>query len=476
MTNGASMNPFPLFTAMMKEEWRLHASLFGSVGFALFPIMLIVFAAAAGLMLPVFTRSVPVEVLVAACHAGFTLMGVSVGAFGLMGREVMNRRFGQASLVTYSSRSLPVSDRWIMANFFVKETVYYLGLWVVPAVAGFAIGFAVHHIPLTVAGLLLISLTLSFMTGLSLIFLLSTLFAHSAKAAIVLIALALIAVAVLFVTGNLSPASLLLPLAFFSSPSPSLLAGAVLSIVIMSTAGIWWTKVEYPSGSPRYENALLPLERRLGWMPHPHFTAKDLIDLRRSEGGLGKIVFSFLFPVAIIWLLLEVLLLFIPGLSAVIVFSLLLGAFATTIYNWLTEYEQLSTYLYLPVAAGDLLEAKLQGYALLNAIPLLLLVAGAAGFGQADLLLPALIAFCSFSAYAVAVIAYVAGLNPNVMLYHTPTLLSFIGLTVPVLIALIFVSLPNPWYVGVSIIFVPAAFMLLRKAIRRWERMDVVSF
>ena len=31
---------FELFTNMVKEEWRVHSTMFGSLSFALFPVMI----------------------------------------------------------------------------------------------------------------------------------------------------------------------------------------------------------------------------------------------------------------------------------------------------------------------------------------------------------------------------------------------------------------------------------------------------
>jgi hypothetical protein len=110
---------FEIFRAMLSEEWRIHSTMFGSAGFALFPLLLALLAFAAALCWPLFSDVLPPMTAVALLNAGYLLAGASVGAFGLFGREVMNRRFGQASLIAYSSRSLPVSEQSILANFLV---------------------------------------------------------------------------------------------------------------------------------------------------------------------------------------------------------------------------------------------------------------------------------------------------------------------------------------------------------------------
>ena len=102
---------FDIFKSMMKEEWRMHSSLFGHSGFALFPVFIFLFTFFVSLVLPVFREIVSDAGIALGMHYFFLLVGGMVGAFGLLGREFMNRRFGQASLIAYSSRTLPVSER-----------------------------------------------------------------------------------------------------------------------------------------------------------------------------------------------------------------------------------------------------------------------------------------------------------------------------------------------------------------------------
>ncbi|MDD1666099.1 MAG: hypothetical protein LUQ23_00995, partial [Methanomicrobiales archaeon] len=176
-----------IFVAMMKEEWRIHSTMFGATGFVLFPLFLVFLSTVAALFWPFFADVLPARTAVAILHACYLLAGMSVGGFGLFGREVMNRRFGQASLIAYSSRSLPVSEQSILANFLLKDTVYYLFFWVFPFVAGLAIAAPWIGIPLTSVLALLATLSLSFLLGLSLVFLLSTLYVHSPRALLALL-------------------------------------------------------------------------------------------------------------------------------------------------------------------------------------------------------------------------------------------------------------------------------------------------
>jgi hypothetical protein len=470
------MGFFTIFVAMMKEEWRMHSTIFGNLGFGLMPLMMVFFSFVAALLLPIFRQVLPLDMIILFCHLSFVFLGVTIGAFGLLGREAMNRRFGQASFIAYSSRSLPVSERVIMTNFFMKETFYYFILWVLPPIIGFGIASAFNGISLYWGGLLLISLSLSFLTGLAGVFFLSTIYAHSLKGLGALMVLLSIAVLWIVWIAGMPVSSLIPPLLFFYSPSVTFLGVSLLTIVFLATLAIWFVKVDFPESTRQFINYLNPLKKCFFWAKYPHFMAKDLLDMKRSEGGLAKIIFSFVFPVFIILMLLEVLLLFIPGLNVLAVFAILLAAFATTIYNWLTEFDSFNAYSFLPLTVGDVIQAKMQSYIVLNIIPVVVLLIGAVSFGQFQLLLPTLVAFACLSLYAVAATIYVGGLNPSIMLYNSSTLLAYIVLIAPVLLVLIFLSLPNPLYILISITLLPAALHLLKLAKHKWQEMDQPMF
>jgi len=455
-----------LFVPMMKEEWRIHTTIFGNLGFALFPVMLTAFACMGSFMLPLFLEVMPAGDIALLIHTLFLLLGVMIGSFGLMGREVMNRRFGQASLLAYSSRTLPVSEREIFVTFLAKDVVYYTVLWILPAVLGFALAAPFLGISLKYPLTLLLTLPLSFLIGLSVIFFLSTVYVRSRTFAIVLSAgMAAAALITYFVSGTaffwLFP-----PYSLFIAPSAGALAVSLLLIAVPSTVSVFYLKIEYPERTKRFANSLDPLIERLRAIPQPHFIAKDALDLMRSEGGLGKILFSFLLPLLLIWMLLSLLLRFIPGISPLLVFSILLGVLSSTIYNWLTEFDSLSAYAFLPVEVAAVQRSKLNSYAILHIIPVsVLLLAGA---GDPGLLAYGFVVFLSVSAYVLAVTVYLTGLFPNIMLYDARTFFWYLFAISPVLLSLIFASAMYPASVLASVLLIPIAWYLLKRSGERW--------
>jgi hypothetical protein len=461
---------------MMKEEWRIHSTMFGTAGFALFPALIAAFSLAGALLWPFFSDVLPPQPAVALVHACYLLAGMSVGAFGLFGREVMNRRFGQASLIAYSARSLPVSEQSILSAFLLKDTVYYLFFWVFPFVAGIGLASPWIGIPVGSVLALLATLSLSFLVGLSLVFLLSTVYAHSPRALLALFIVAAGGAAVSARSFNTGIVGLFPPLGLYYQPTPLMLLVTLLLIAVPSAISVRFLKVEYREETRRYPGTLDNLAGRLAWLPDPYLVAKDALDLNRSEGGAGKVVFSFLFPVAFIWIALFVLHRFIPMLSPLMAFAALLGVVSSTIYNWVTEFDLFSSYAFLPVEVKTIIRGKLESYGLLNLVSVAMIVAAGLGTGQAGLLLPALLTFASLSFYSVAVTVYVGGLSPSVMLYNAKVYVPYLGLITPALLFTLFVSLPNPWFALSSLLLIPAGWFVLGKAFTKWSAMEQPGF
>lgn len=467
---------FELFTAMFKEEWRIHTTLFGTTGFVLFPLLLTFFALAGGLFWPFFSDVVPAHTLVVLTHYSFVLAGMSVGAFGLFGREVMNRRFGQASMIAYSSRSLPVSEQGILLNFFLKDTAYYLLLWVAPFIAGVALAMPFNGLAFTYIPRFILSLSLSFLIGLAIAFILSTLYVHSPRLLLGVLLTTFISAALIVGFGHVSMVSLLPSLEFFFTLSGKSLITAIVLITVLCALSIRFVRVDYRETTQHFTNALDGLASRFPWSPDRHFIAKDVIDLSRSEGGIGKIIFSFLLPVAFIWIALFVLMRFIPNVNILVTFSILLGVISSTIYNWVTEFDLFTSYAFLPIEVSTVMRAKLQSYGLLNLVSFAILIAAAFGTGQYLLLFPALVSFVSVSFYAVAVTIFFTGLSPSIMLYNAKVYGPYLGLVCPVLLLLIFLAIPNPWFVVASTFLVPISWYLLHRGFNRWSLWQQPNF
>lgn len=465
-----------LFSSMMKEEWRLHSTMFGSLSFALFPVLIFGIVFMSSFLLPLFRAVLPAGDLAMIITGVFLLLGVMVGGFGLLGNEVMNRRFGQMSLLAYSARSLPLSERYIFTNFVLKDIVYYLILWVLPFVLGFAVASPFIGVQAGYPLLLFASLTLTFLFGLSAIFFLSTVYSRSKPALAIIFAAVLVISGLAYLSYGTGLADLFPPLQLLHNGSwPALIESFVL-VTIPFVVSIALFTPEYTGRSKRFSNLLTPLTEKLSFFPTPPLAAKDLVDLWRSGGGVGQVIFSFLLPLGLIWFFLSVLRAIVPDYAVLLVFAVTTGIISATMYTWITSFDTFSSYACLPVSVSTLITSKMCTFTVLQLIPAVFMVIVTVITGGILYLIPAMALWCAFSFYSLSVSIYLTGLTPNVLVYDVKVLLAFIvlvGVPVMVILTLAFI---NPYFGVAALLLGIPAFGLVRKGYKRWEGKDMASF
>ena len=468
---------FKLFTCMMKEEWRIHSTIFGSLSFALFPVMIFGIAFMGSFLLPLFRAVMPPGQMVTIIHALFLLLGIMVGGFGLIGMEAMNRRFGQASLIAYSARSLPISEREIFTTFVIKDTVYYFILWVFPFVSGFFLASPFIGIPLILPLLLLLTLTLTFLTGLSGIFLLSTVYARSRRALAALLAVAGIAWAVPYFSTGTNMALTFPPLLLFYTYSQEMLILALAVIFIPSAVAVFLFTSEYSDTNRRYSNLIRPLSGRLSMFPNPPLAAKDLVDLNRSGSLIGQTIFSFLIPLGLLWMLLSVLSrLLAPGRSD--------HPFCNPHRRDLIDDVHLAHRVrhiqflchVSPSVSARSSQASCAVLQFSRSSRRILIAVVSIGSGNFSYLVPAIILCLSVSGYALAVTVYLTGLSPSVLVYDAKVLVLYLGALGAALIVLIALGFMNPLYAVASVLLFLPGWLLIKSSYVKWEAQDQPGF
>lgn len=461
---------------MLKEEWRLHSTLFGSVSFALFPILIFAISCTSSLLLPIIREELPVGSVLSTTVALFVVMGMMVGGFGLLGKEVMNRRFGHASLLSYSARTLPFTERFIFLNFVVKDIIYYFFLWIFPFGAGFIIASPFIGVSLSVSLLLLLSVTLSFLTGLSAIFLLSVIYTRSRWILGIVIIIGAAGWLAGWVATGINPLLFFPPLLVFISFSPLALTASLLVILIPCLLAFVFLVTEYHDTERHYPDLFTPVSRYLSRLPFPALTTKDLLDLYRSGTGIGQTLFSFLLPLGIIWFFLSLLLpLFVDG-ELIVSFALVTGIFSATMFTWITEFDNFSSYSCLPIGIGQLITSKAATYALLQIIPAIFLIIVTLATGNDRYLLFALMVWGSLSFYCLAVTVYLMGLTPGVMLYNAKVFLTYLVLTGLPALVLAGAATIDAAFLFFSLLLLLPGWRLFLKGRAKWEEREYTGF
>ncbi len=465
-----------LFMRMMKEEWRMHSTIFGQVSFALFPFMIFGISFMGSFLLPYLQPALPFGDLALAIHAMFLVLGAMVGGFGLMGNEMMNRRFGQASLLAYSARSLPLSGKYIFANFVVKDTVYYFFLWVLPFGAGYSAATPFTGTSLPSALLLLLTLALAFMAGLCTIFLLSSIYVRSRAACGVLIIGGGLLLLASFLSTGPALAPLFPPYLLYSGFSCGLLFASCAILAAMFALSILLFSEEATGTTKVHGDLYPPLVRRFAYLQQSPLVAKDLVDLYRSGIGIGQALFSFTIPLVVIWFFLSLAGSFLPPHGLIILFAMITGVIGSTMYTWVTEFDSFGPYACLPVSVSTLIQSKMTTCVLLQVLPAAFIAVAAVLSGESENLLPAVVLCVSFSLYAAGVMAYLCGLSPSVLVYDVKVLFTYLVLDGMVFAIFSAVALANPLYAISSVLLLIPAWWFVKTGMRRWDAVDPGGF
>jgi hypothetical protein len=467
---------FELFTSMMKEEWRVHSTMFGSLSFALFPVLIFGIALMGSFLLPLMRTTLPAGNLTMIVHANYLMLGIMVGAFGLLGNEVMNRRFGQASFLSYSARSLPLSDRFIFTNFVVKDTIYYFFLWVFPFGFGYILASPFTGVLIADALFLLLTLTLSFLFGLCGVFFLSTVYAWSKPVLLLLLLVLGAGIGGLSALAGLNPALFFPPLLLNSAFSWTnlLLSCAVLAALFGISLLLF--NPESVGSEKKYKNSFTPLMERFGFLPNPPLAAKDIIDLYRSGSMVGQTIFSFILPLGVIWFFLSLMDRFFPPHGLLFLFAITTGVIASTMYTWVTMFDTFGPYACLPVTVSTLIASKLTTFSILQLIPAAFIAVVAVLSGEAAVLVPAVVLGISVSFYAVSVMAWLCGLSPNELVYDVKVLFVYLVLVGIVITLFTSVAFANPSYALSAVTLAVPAWWFVEKAKIRWDAVDPAGF
>jgi hypothetical protein len=168
---------------------------------------------------------------------------------------------------------------------------------------------------------------------------------------------------------------------------------------------------------------------------------KSILDIARSSGGLIKIFFSLGILTGFYWFLV----LYFPIAqrlltNPLISFSIMLGVFNISIYNWLNRFDSLEKYIYLPVDRDMLLQSKKKAYLAVTLPLTLTIVVGCFVFYRNNLFVSLLAATAS-TLYSLAVISRLTGLQPNKRLFNSKIYVKFLVYSTFVVVPLLIGSI-----------------------------------
>ena len=423
---------------MLKEEFRSHAAYSGKERFLTFPLFVFAISVVVGLSLERISETVSLEELATVSHLSAFIYGLSVGAFGLMGRQYLERRYGRNNYLVAMPFILPFTFRTSFLGIFLRDAVFYVILLLVPASLGLVAVSSVMGFSLMSIAMFFVAVLATFMLGLSLSFLASVLYIRSSAAFLAMTA----CVAGLFLThlatGTPPLDALLPPLEFQMSVSPlgSDSVAAIVSMVwswvlicAMTLGAFALVAVRMESSSQTYPTALPSYHARVPLVKGLNRTliAKEIVDLRRS-GTIAKMFFSLVLPLLFLsftaWFVNHGLA--IPVGFNTVFYAAMVGFIGILMYNWLNNIDLSEYYSLIPVTVPQLIRVRIIVFlALTLGISAFFVVGISVINDDTQLLWLALVVMFVTSLYMAALTAYLTGLKTNTFLFDTSVLAKF---------------------------------------------------
>ncbi len=426
-----------LLGLMLKEEFRLHASYSGKRMFLAFPVIIAMFALAIAVTSERLFELTPLFDAVLLLHLSVFLYGLSVGTFGFLGRQYLERRNGTRNYIVTMPGILPMRLRQTFLGMFVRDALFYVALLLAPGVIGLLLSVPVTHFRLTSIAVLFAATLLDFLVGMSLSFFVSTVYMRNRAGFGVAVA-GLSGVFAAAGAFHWIPVSWVLPgLAAHAELPPFALdlgAAAAVAVVGITVVGVLVlaAAVLVPE---RYEPRALMAREELSryaarFARFPRYgtlLAKEFVDLKRS-GTFAKMFFSFVAPLLFLsftaWFVRYGLQ--VPVGFNTVFYAAMVGFFGVMLYNWLNNVDAMDYLATMPVSVPQVIRAKLLAFLLMTSWITVGFVVGIAWLnGDTRLLWLAVPVALITSVYMVTMTAYLTGLRTNSFLFDPGVLARF---------------------------------------------------
>ncbi|MHC3381389.1 hypothetical protein [Haloarcula sp. H-GB5] len=405
-----------VFVEMLREEWRLHSRLFRGSHFSLFPVFICLLVGGAAKLLAV--TGTETKTVFAGLHALVFVFGLHTGSIGFVGRDALRNLLGDVTLLVFSARTLPLSQNTLLGLFVIKDSVYYAVLFLLPISLGTVLAVRDAAGPLLVAetvSLLWTTLALTFVFGMG------TTIAALGLAGRGVPGLALLAAPLVAVGAALASGVDIVsytPYGLFLAQTPLRVGTTVTGIVAVFLLGA----ITFDATAPRPARTVEPAFRRWWRRIGDPVATKSLLDIHRSAGGFGKVLFS----AAVLFGVTAALVDFAGQITGVqpstgISFGAILGLSGFTTYNWLTQSDDVNLYFAHPLSVKAVFAGKFRAFLLLGPLVGLAFYALALvwrGGSFADAVVGAVL-LVGVACYIFGTTVYLTGLSPNEFLFDT---------------------------------------------------------
>lgn len=467
-----------IFKYLVKEEVRFHTELFGLTRFVGFPAFIIVLISAGLFGAEQLGLGTTTEVLLSV-HGLFFIIALQIGSVAFMANDAAADLLGGRSTLLYSHSYLPVKQETLIVLFAIKDILFYLGLFVIPAVVS-----TVFFLPLTLTqlGVLFISLSLMFSLGIAASLFLASLGLKSRSQSVVLTVSLITGLLALFTQTSLSIADVLV----YTAPTPIAQLGVAVGtlVLIVGFSAYSSRNLELSQDSDQrvtYAWLLDPLlekKQNRGFNQNNVTSAimtRTLADVLRSGGGFFKIGFTVAVLIGLTAYLLDALYQttsIMPEYALTVAAIIGLSSYAN--YVWIFQNDSPADYSYLPVTSGQVKEAKRYTFHLINTGILFLATVSAGVLFESSILsvVGTLVFVVGLTDFYFEFTYKLAGFEPMDFLFDTVRFSFFSVVLMILFIPILVVGLFGPLFMSTSTLFITLiglgiVLLLAGAAIRR---------
>jgi len=465
---------------MLSEERRLNSAMIGKVQFLMFPMMILFMSFVLALSSKQLLREMPMDKMYTILHSIILIYGIGVGGFALFGERIAQKRFGEVTMLLETPTIQPIDFRSMFLNFYVKDIIYYILYSIIPLTAGIGLTIPITGFHLTSVLFLLLTITLTFLIGISFSFFLSSMYVRL-RWLFGGIVLTLVGWVLYGHFANAYDFTDYIPsIALQRTGDPLSLLIAAVIILVFSIVAVMTVKVKFGKASKKFSEAMLTTAKKFAFVKgYSTFMAKDWIDLIRSK-TLMPVIGAYIGPLAFLavlfWFLGSVLQL--PLHFNLIFYAAMIGFFGVSIYGWLNLLDTTGFYEVLPVDLTQIIRTKLLLFTILAfAMSTVFLIVLGIMQSELEQLWIAFIVAYSTTAYTVTSTAYLTGLRTNSYLFDPKILGKFAAIVIPPLIVLTILSLnyPNDQLISATVILIIsgtlalATLLVYRRIEKKWK-------
>ena len=439
------------------EEYRRHTSITRKYSLFIFPLYIVFFTAVGGAFIGDILKIFPYSKFIILTMISTFLYGFGVGSFEFLGRAKEEK-----TLLTIS-HILPITVRKSYFYVFLRDSIYYTLLFLVPSYIGLILSIPFSGLSLIQISFFTLSLLISMFLGYSLSYTLLPLYQRSTK--LYSASLLLITVYVILAYLNMIP----FPMAKFQISKQW--SWFFLSLIaVLSFVAIGYISVSESDKTPEknYHFSLPKYERAF----RNTILAKDVEDVVRGN-IIIKASMTYFVPMILLFIFVRIV-----NLSSgkyvynALSLSVMMSIFSTVVYSWLTIMDNPAYLADLPLTSWNLIGAHIKTHLMVVSVISIPVIVWF-NLSNPCMIILSISLFYINAFYLLSLTAYLAGYRITSMLFDPEIVMKFSFYSiVPGMILVIFTlgtSIVN-YIVSlmVSILMIFVSFIIIKKAQRRW--------